>query len=567
MKLIFVEYLASLKERGELDVIIPDLLSELGLNVISRPAIGTRQYGVDVAAVGPDTDGEERLFLLTIKPGDLTRSDWSAGPQSLRPSLEEIIDVYVENHVPQRYSHLPVCIVICLGGDVHESVRANVDGFADRHTNEGLTFAIWNGDRLADLMLSGLLREKVLPTTWRSDFRKSLALIDEPDVSFRHFCRLVNGIVDACNPKRSARLTAHRQIYLSLWTVYVWSRQSENMEAAYLASERALLISWSLIKDYLAGDSKQKRGLVESFERLISLHSTIASDYVNTYVKPRAHLLHGLTSAVPSQSSLDINLRLFDIVGRVGALGLWLLHAGRCLDAKNRMKQAAVIREEVHGIAKLIAEMLRNNPILLTPIKDSQSIDINIACLFLYNVGCEQVIQQWIQQITHATCFAYSTHGAYPCIFEDYRDLIDHPKKDAEYRSDATAASLLLPTIAIWAAVTDDAETLGVLVDFASGRYAHSSLQLCYPGSDTEEHLYSDSDQHGLTSPRIKIKRNPDEMLAPIKSECVASNAFSSLSALEFGLWPLLISASRHYRFPVPPHFWPFTDWAKGNLQ
>ena len=38
MKLIFVEYLASLRERGELDVIMPDLLSEVGFSVISRPA-------------------------------------------------------------------------------------------------------------------------------------------------------------------------------------------------------------------------------------------------------------------------------------------------------------------------------------------------------------------------------------------------------------------------------------------------------------------------------------------------------------------------------------------------
>ena len=43
MKLIIQEYLASLKERGELDAILPDLLSELGLNVYSRPRRGTRQ--------------------------------------------------------------------------------------------------------------------------------------------------------------------------------------------------------------------------------------------------------------------------------------------------------------------------------------------------------------------------------------------------------------------------------------------------------------------------------------------------------------------------------------------
>ena len=56
MKLVFRQYLASLKERSELDAVLPDLLSELGYTVVSRPTVGTRQFGVDVAAVGIDAD-------------------------------------------------------------------------------------------------------------------------------------------------------------------------------------------------------------------------------------------------------------------------------------------------------------------------------------------------------------------------------------------------------------------------------------------------------------------------------------------------------------------------------
>ena len=66
---------------------MPDLLSEIGLTVISRPAVGTKQYGVDVVAVGAEPGAERTLFLISIKPGDLRRSDWDTGPQSLRPSL------------------------------------------------------------------------------------------------------------------------------------------------------------------------------------------------------------------------------------------------------------------------------------------------------------------------------------------------------------------------------------------------------------------------------------------------------------------------------------------------
>jgi hypothetical protein len=52
---------------------LPDLLKELGFHVISRPAIGVTQRGVDVAAVGKDEDGDRKLFLFSA-PTDLRMS-------------------------------------------------------------------------------------------------------------------------------------------------------------------------------------------------------------------------------------------------------------------------------------------------------------------------------------------------------------------------------------------------------------------------------------------------------------------------------------------------------------
>ncbi len=556
MKLIFVEYLASLKERGELDVIMPDLLSEIGLSVISRPAIGTKQYGVDVAAVG-DSDGVRKVFLISIKPGDLRRSGWNTGEQSLRASLDQIEDVYIPKLLPGRYKHLPVVVVLCLGGELHEDVRTDVESYIDGHTREGVAFEVWNGDMLADLLLSGVLRENALPKTWRSDFRKSVALVDEPDLSFAHFCRFVNNIASACKATRPARLTAIRQIYLGLWTLYVWARTAGNTEAAYLCSERAVLIAWALVKDHLAGKSKAARQLEQSMERLIALHVLIADDYIASYVEPRAKIRHGLSSAVPSHASLDVNLRLFDLVGRMGIRGLWLLQLADRLGQDGKEKE--IVEGALQRMARLLTDVIPNNPILFTPIKDNQAIDINIACLFLDRAGYCDVIQHWIGQVARATIFAFQFQGPYPCIYGEYRDLVDHPRDDDEYRIEATAGSLLVPTLAVWAAITADPATLKLLADFTAGPYNHSTLQLWYPGSDTEAHLYRGSANHGLAATGIHIQRSCKAMLSPIKSECEASAAFTSLSAVSHGLWPLVILACRHHRVPVPPHFWPLS--------
>lgn len=131
MKLIIKQYLTSLRERGELDALLPDLLSQMGLNIISRPRIGNRQYGVDIAAVGQIDGNSERVYLLSVKPGDLGRKDWNSGvEQDMLPSLDEILTVYVPCHLPTEHKDKPISICICIGGDIKEEVRLNVTGSA-----------------------------------------------------------------------------------------------------------------------------------------------------------------------------------------------------------------------------------------------------------------------------------------------------------------------------------------------------------------------------------------------------------------------------------------------------
>lgn len=170
MKLVVMHYLRSLRERDELDAILPDLLAESGFEVLTRPRRGTRQAGVDVAAVGPNPDrgGARSLFLFTIKSGDLTREHWDTGQQAVRPSLNEILDDYIPNRIPPHFANLPVVICVCMGGEMREDIRAQWSGFCQRNEKENVHFAEWNGDRLADLILSGMLRAELIESENRA---------------------------------------------------------------------------------------------------------------------------------------------------------------------------------------------------------------------------------------------------------------------------------------------------------------------------------------------------------------------------------------------------------------
>lgn len=563
MKLLFAEYLASLKERDELDKILPDLLSELGLNVFSKPARGPRQFGVDVAAVGKLHDGVERVYLFSIKPGILQRSDWDTGEQGLRPSLNEIRDVYIRKHFPSRYADFPIVIVLCVGGHISQAVEPNVHGYIEENTTERVSYEVWNGDKLAEMLLSGVLRENALPPSSRSDLRKSIALVDQPDAAFGHFCRFATNIVDACQPSAAARLTAIRQIYIGLWTLYAWARDAGNIEAAYRCGERALLLAWPMVKDSLTGNSRSAKQLSESLTRLIGLHRWLGQEFIEDYIEPNAKVLHGLTSAVPSGAYLDINLKLFDLVGRLGLSGLW---AQFLLDnpPQDDPQQAQEVEEELREtedwlrrVGFTLASVIVNNPTLGTPIKDSQAIDINIACLLLDLVGCRELIRDWIRHLAGATRYAFKANQRYPCIYDEYHRLLRHPQPNDDYRKAATTGSLLIPTLATWAAIIKDEQTLSLLSEYVSTDYAHSTLQLWFPGDDSEEHLYRGTDNHGLCWANFVMSRASREVLGPISRECVSSKAYDSLSATKHGLWPLVVLACRHHRVPVPPHLWP----------
>ena len=122
MKLMIRQYLASLKERGELDALLPDLLSQMGLEVFLKPGVGSRQYGVDVGAFGKlPNESQSKVYLFSVKSGDLDRRDWdSTNPQDLRPSINEIIDVFIPTRIPTEYNEYPVEICLCFGGEVKE---------------------------------------------------------------------------------------------------------------------------------------------------------------------------------------------------------------------------------------------------------------------------------------------------------------------------------------------------------------------------------------------------------------------------------------------------------------
>jgi len=561
MKLIIKEYLASLREREELDAVLPDLLSQMGMNVFSRPKRGTRQDGVDVAAVGSIVGEEETVYLFSVKPGDLRRADWNSdSPQSLRPSLDAIQDTYIRNRLPQEHSEKKIKICICVGGDIREEVRQDIEGYKDRYRNERVSFEEWNGDKLAHLIESYFLREEFLPKAARSQLRKAIALIDEPDTSYKHFIVLVDLILGGKVVKADQKIQAIRQLSICLWILFAWARERGNLESTYLAAEILLLRLWQLVREYAEKGDKTAKSINSVYQVVLNTYRSVGKEFFEKTVIPHASKFHGLSNAVFSSTSLDINLKLFDLAGRTALYGLWIrMYA----DSFPEGSEQQMVLSRFRTYAGTIKELINNNPILLLPIKDEQCIDVALCVLVLLMNGDKESIKTWLTQVMNRAVFAYKFSKSYPCNISAYHELLEHPQLDEIYRKNATVGSILYPFISILASITDEKELGAAVQTFKREELQHCNFQYWYPDDSSENHIYVNDAIHGATLSGINVEVAPRDLLSQIFDECENMRQYWELSAVKHGFWPLVLTACRHYRLPVPLHlfqqYWTLT--------
>jgi len=458
--------------------------------------------------------------------------------------------------LPVEHRDKKVVICIALGGEVLEPVRQPLVGYIAQNSTDRISFQEWNGDKIASLIQSNFLREDLLPANARSSLRKSLAMIDEPEVSYRHFARLVQTLSDVALEGDGKRVTSIRQLSLCLWILFSWAREAKNTESAFRASELALLHAWELFKNFAGRNDSQFEAVATAFLSTFSAYQKTCNSFLGDNVLPFVDKRHALSVAVRGTCGLDVNLKLYDLLGRLSIDGIW-----------SYWGVLRSIAGEEGGNEQLIAEwqercgavrdLILNNPALLLPASDDQAIDILISSwLLLTDRRNQDFVRSWIAEIIERDIFAIKSNGKYPSIFSAYSELLDHPiSRDDEYRERATAGSILYPTIALLSALLGDQRTYRSVARVKTELLKHCTFQFWYPDADTERSLYSDKGTHGAALSELEMDRASDNFLKQVFDECKHSRHFDDLSAIKFDWWPLIMVACRHYRLPPPLHF------------
>lgn len=527
MKLVVKQFLRSLKERGELDVIIPDLLSSMGLHVYSVPLTpGVRQYGVDVAAYGSIDGGVPSVYLFSIKAGDLTRSEWNTGIQALRPSLDEILDVYIRSHIPSAYTDSPIVICPCVGGALLEQVQPTVFGYCNKVTTESIRFEIWDGDKLAPYIVTHMLSERLLSEPARSDFQKTLAMINTPEIALGYF---------ACLLESGLQLQTLKMV---LWILFSWSQAEDNYDVAFKASERALLREWVAI---LSQGSPRKTTLKE-FDSLLDIFFHISDAYIQKYL-PFTKKHYCVSAAVNSSSYVDVNLQLFQLLGKLSSICMW---------NSWRIRKGQTIS---YDYSTVMSDLIENNPALQYPLIESQVVDMVLALVALQAEPVKKT-KALIEVCLKGIIWRNVKHSKYLISDIPYPSLLRHPsKRTQEDFEEHTDVDTVIPYLGFFLHKMGLDDSFQDFEPVLQAKCAHVFFQILSCGRPLNEVEFFSSAQGASkqVSAYVFEKERPFlDNLKRVTGWSEEHQEFVKSVTADLDYLPLFVLASRQYRIPLP---------------
>lgn len=561
MKLILKEYLASLKERGDLDkYVLPNLLSEVGLRVLNSPMIGTRQNGVDIAAVGriSGEDKQEYLYLFCIKAGNISRSDWSTGTQAVRPELDEIRDVYLRSNIAKEYASLPIKICLCCGGELEETTLMNWAGYTERYTTEQISYEEWNGDRLADLMIRCLLAREILDEEPRRNFQKAVAMVNEPDACYRYSNDFLSNLLSNEFSSKKEQLLRLRQSFICLHAVISWAVEAKNLESIYKVTELGMLFCWNVVrkKEENKKPTQHDRALELILDQFLKLYITASELYFNKTAYEFGAKQHVLSLSVGSKEHVDINLAMFELLGRLAIRGIWTVFLQRATSDPNSNFFLAM-EESTNRILDSLVELINSNPTLGSPIKDDHMIEIALVMYLAQLTKSESRFLPWLKHIFRRTTLALVINSQYPTCLRDYADLLAHPASSEQYyRDEACAGSVLYPYLFFWMPRIASKKEVAEFVERLHLKIPNCTHQAWFPDENSDDLIWCGDTYHGICVTGVSPLDGYESLVDSLDSALEACTAINDISAIKSGLTPLFLTACRHHRLPIPPCLW-----------
>ena len=548
MRMIIRQYIASLKEENELDTLLSNTLFANKIIPQTKTTKGARQRGVDIEAIGLDETGVKRLYIITVKRGDLDRKMWDKDQNAVRQSVDQIIETHLRL-LNSKLKKLPCTIVVATNGEMKQTVDEDWKGYVEKNTKNNLEFEFWGLGTIADMVDTNIIANTMLQKDDLALLRKTLALIEDNEYDLSHYYQLLNNLFNTSKKLTQKNVVKTLRLTLLLQNIlFKWCQEIGNLKNAYVASEKVLLVTTNYIVNHKLS---KKKSIWDEYFNIFFSRLNIGWEYVKK-IKPQLEIPFRL-GHYANAVAYEYPIICFEQIGIISQIGLEHIYFLNFLDANESLKESNIYR--INFITEAITKLIQNNPGAYFPQFDDHIIDISLALQFYfetlnYNSGkdyLELLTERLIQSYKHLNKFI-------PLFRTDFDELNLVWAKGEEPKS---KSSHLILTLAEWNLVFGNLWGYHLLSTCCSekGIYKNVNLQCWMPDSDTEHFYYS---KFGMTNSGTAITsyKLPQDYTLHINRIYEEREKFDFYEKFtKFNrFWFLPNLASRHFRklqFPI----------------
>jgi hypothetical protein len=541
VRLLLRDFIATLRERDELDRIIQQMLPEQGFRILKRPSRGQLEHGVDIAA-RRDVGGRPHLYLIQVKCGDVDRRSWDSGPNSIRPSLNAILD----NRLRLKRELLPeaaqIIVLLVHNGTMVDNVASDFEGFTSRPTKGVARIERWDLERIADELFKHFFRPELLGANDASLLRRTIAFLENPGYDLKHFRKLI--------VENLAGLTGR------------WASDRKRLKRLDIAS--------TLIEHYSQGELGNLALSQKAYElHLLHIFTVMYKKGLLKRKNYQGHLGSLLGRYLSGSLALLVKINpLLDVPFGLALSGLWegFEYPSRCLGLAAlasqqyllacALKDSAEGQSAAEGCLGVLIRVIRGNPGIFRPAFDHQITDIAIIVLALIKANRSSDAITLVEQVVGRMAQRFRLKRILPEGSSNIRAVARYHITGTRTEEYVSESSTLIPCAAELAVILGSDETYQFIVnEFGQGKI---NLQQAYTSKDRllEFCGVENVSEREVAETSIVLPLSSTEF----REQIIERSQFDQSLRLEFETEPLLelvlMVFCRYTGTRLPPVFW-----------
>lgn len=526
MRLIIKDYLACLKEKDELDILLCDLLLQMGYVTHNIPKTGNRQYGVDIRA-----DNEKELLLFVIKQGDMNRKNWDHGQNAVRQSLNEIRDCYM-SLINGTERNKKLSIIVVTNGMMDEAVRPNWEGYKRENTIwDGIPIELvfWDIDDITSRVQKYLFNEHLFGNDMRSLLRRSLYFVEESDYQKIYFERLIDNylskLIENNSKKEQEKILSG--VFLATQMIAYYAANCEKYRIGIMVSEYLIIRYWKYLLDNNCFEIVQ-------YIKWLHKYLTQYEKWNHMYYITVKFCCEGKNRLLLS-NPVEQCVILYEMIGYLTSYAYYLYF-------KNQINRSCEV--ELSSVVNDIVQIFNNYPGVNYPPFDNHVGILTMVYRLFNSLGRKNEVVGLVNEICSYMKVYYCKFRKYPSPIDSFEDAVNIYNG---YPSEEYVTSGFWGTMLEWIVILEQKELYQSIQPFLSVNLSEVSKCAWFLKSEEETKFY---DQHSMHLAGTGVAFETVESFDELKDQInIVLNQFASenFSFEKYEFQALEFIASRYY--------------------